>query len=271
MYSPLNQTDKMGAYNGKMYFGVYPGGNLYEYDPNVAWSMDTNPRLLLSTSTNGQDRPKALTFGGGKVFMGTTAKTGAMDGALSVYDLATGASSVHVGIVNDQSVIALAYYGGKVYGGTTVRGGYATTPTTTAAKVFVYDPATGTDTEYSLPVANIKAVTEMIVVGNKIWGFADGYLFVFNPATNSFEYFTQKFTDVTYGTAGTYRDADLVMVDKDPNYIYGTIKNKYLFKINISTKAVTNILTTGADMLTADSHGNLYYKKDGTTLWRYAF
>lgn len=32
MYSPISQTDKMAAYNGKMYFGVYPGGNLWEYE-----------------------------------------------------------------------------------------------------------------------------------------------------------------------------------------------------------------------------------------------
>lgn len=273
MFSPITQIDKMAAYNGKMYIGAYPGGNLHEYDPTQPWVAGPtgNPRLLVSTGVNGQDRPKAIAFGGGQVFMGTTAKTGAMDGALTEYNLATGASSVHVGIVNDQSVIALAYYGSKVYGGTTVRGGYATTPTTTDAKLFVFDPATDTDTEYSLPVSGIKAVTELIVVGTKLWGFADGYLFVFNPANNTFEYFQQKFTDVTYGTAGTYRDADLVLVDKDPNYIYGTIKNTYLFKINISTKAVTNILTSGADMLAPDGYGNLYYKYNGTELWRYAF
>lgn len=92
---------------------------------------------------------------------------------------------------------------------------------------------------------------------------------MFNPATNTFEYYQQKFSDVTYGTAGT--DADLVMVDKDPNYVYGTIKNKYLFKIDKTTKAVTNILTTGADMLASDALGNLYYKKNDTELWRYGF
>jgi hypothetical protein len=259
----------MGAYNGKMYFAAYPGGNLYEYDPSQPWAGNVNPRLLVSTATQGQDRPKALAFGEGKVFMGTAAKTGAMDGALTVYNLTTGASTVHTGIVNDQSVIALAYYNGKVYGGTTVRGGYSTTPTTTAAEFFIYDPATGTIAKPPMPVAGIKAVTELIVVDNKIWGFADGYLLVFNPANNTFEYFQQKYTDVSYPN-GTYRDADLVTVAKDPNYVYGTIKNTYLFKINKSTKAVTNIVTTGADMLTGDSFDNLYYKKNDSELWRYS-
>lgn len=269
MHSPITQVDKMGAYNGNMYFAAYPGGNLYEYDPSQPWAGGVNPRLLVSTAAQGQDRPKALAFGDGKVFMGTAAKTGAMDGALTVYNLTTGASTVHTGIVNDQSVVALAYYNGKVYGGTTVRGGYSTTPTTTAAEFFIYDPATGTVTKPPMPVAGIKAVTELIVVDNKIWGFADGYLLVFNPANNTFEYFQQKYTDVSYPN-GTYRDADLVTVAKDPNYVYGTIKNTYLFKINKSTKAVTNIVTTGADMLTGDFFGNLYYKKNDSELWRYA-
>jgi hypothetical protein len=36
-------------------------------------------------------------------------------------------------------------------------------------------------------------------------------------------------------------------------------------------KAVTNIVSTGADMLTGDSFGNLYYKKNDSELWRYSY
>jgi hypothetical protein len=277
MFKGISQVDRMEPYNGKMYFGVYPGGNLYEYDPTLPWDYETNPKQLVNTSAFKQDRPKAIAFGGGKVYMGTVATTGQMDGALTVYDLATGVSSTHTGIVNDQSIISLAYENGKLYGGSTIRPGYSSTPTQTEAKLFRYDPATNAKlNEYSFPVAGIKSASELTIVDGKIWGLADGYLFIFNPVTNTFEYFQEKFTGHSY-SGGTYVQGTLLTVSKDPNNVYGTIVSpsgsKTLFKVNKSTKAVTSIATpTGAaDKLTADEYGNLYYKGTETELWRYAF
>lgn len=275
VYAPISQIDKMASFNGKLYLGVYPGGLLYEYDPLQPWAPGVNPKLIISTTGYDQDRPKAIAYGDNKVFMGTTGKTAARPGALSVFDYTTGTTTVHKNIIVDQSIVALAYYNGKLYGGSTIRGGYESTPSQTEAKLFVYDPASGTKTaEYSLPATangkKLTAITELQLVDGKLWGFAEGYLFVFNPANDSFDYFGQKFTDVNYA-GGTYRDADLVTVGKDSNSLYGTIGNKYLFKINKSDKEVTIMQSSGADMLTADHDGNLYYRKNDTGLWRYAF
>lgn len=276
VYAPISQVDKIESFNGKLYLGVYPGGQLHEYDPSQPWSPGVNPKLLISTSGYDQDRPKAIAYGDNRVFMGTTGKTGARPGALSVYDYATGTTTVHKNIVVDQSIIALAYQDGKLYGGTTIRGGLESIPSQTEAKLFVYDPVAGTKTaEYSLPPTpsgkKLTAITELVSVEGKLWGFAEGYLFVFDPATASFDYMEEKFADVTYA-AGTYRDADLVSVAKDPEHLYGTIGNKYLFKLNRATKAVTVLQSTGgADMLAADKDGNLYYRKNDTALWRYSF
>jgi hypothetical protein len=275
VYAPINQIDKMASYNGKLYLGVYPGAQLYEYDPTLPWSPGVNPRLLISAASYDQDRPKAIAYGDGKVFMGTAGKTEAREGALSVYDYATGTVTVHKNIVTDQSIIALAYYDGLLYGGSTIRGGYESTPSQTEAKLFVYDPVSGVKTkEWSLPATadgrKLTAITELEVVDGKLWGFAEGYLFVYDPATESFETFTELFPDVRY-TAGTYRDADLVTVAKDPDSVYGTIGNKYLFKIDKADRSVELIQSSGADMLTADPDGNLYYRKNDSHLWRYSF
>ncbi|MBB6734328.1 hypothetical protein [Cohnella zeiphila] len=276
VFAPINQIDKIESFNGKLYLGVYPGGQLYEYDPSQAWSPGTNPKLLIGTSGYDQDRPKAIAYGDNRVFMGTTGKTGALPGALSVYDYATGTTTVHKNIVTDQSIISLAYLDGTLYGGTTIRGGLESVPSQTEAKLFAYDPVAGVKTaEYSLPPTpsgkKLTAITELIPVDGKLWGFAEGYLFVFDPATAEFEYMEEKFADVTY-PGGTYRDADLVSVAKDPENLYGTIGNKYLFKLNKASKEVTVLQSAGgADMLAADKDGNLYYRKDDTSLWRYSF
>ncbi len=274
VYAPITQIDRMESYNGKLYLGVYPGGYLYEYDPEQPWLPGVNPRLLIHTAPYDQDRPKAIAYGDNKVFMGTTGETGQREGALSVYDYETGTATVHRNIITDQSIIALAYYDGLLYGGSTIRGGYSSTPTQTEAKLFIYDPITGAKTaEYSLPGEGgrkLTAITELVVVDGKLWGMAEGYLFIFDPESQTFEYFEEKFPDVQH-PEGTYRDADLVIVDKDPNSIYGTIGNKYLFKINKDDKAITIIKSDGADMLTADRDGNLYYKHNDTELWRYSF
>jgi hypothetical protein len=275
VYAPITQIDKMASFNGKLYLAVYPGGHLHEYDPGQPWVPGVNPKLRISTTGYDQDRPKAIAYGDNKVFMGTTGKTGAREGALSVFDYVTGTTTVHKNIIADQSIVALAYYNGKLYGGSTIRGGLESTPSQTEAKLFVYDPASGTKTdEYSLPLTasgkKLTAITELELVDGKLWGFAEGYLFVFNPENNTFEYMEQKFADVSY-SGGTYRDADLVAVQKDPNSLYGTIGNKYLFKINKSDKTVTILQSNGADMLTAGEDGNLFYKHNDTELWRYSF
>ncbi|MEF3303148.1 hypothetical protein [Paenibacillus sp. GYB003] len=275
VYAPINQIDAMASFNGKLYLGVYPGATLFEYDPNQPWNPGVNPKTRISTAGFRQDRPKAIAYGDNRVFMGTTGITNERRGALSVHDFETGTTTVHQDIVADQSVIALVYHNGLLYGGSSIRGGYTSIPTQTEAKLFVYDPETKTKVaELSLPTKNNgnkpTSITELIVIDNKIWGFAEGYLFIFNPADRTFEYFEEKFPDVQYA-GGTYRDADLVTVEKDPNSVYGTIGSKYLFKINKSDQAVTILRSDGADMLTADPLGNLYYKHNDRELWRYSF
>ncbi|MFC3771319.1 carbohydrate binding domain-containing protein [Paenibacillus sp. GCM10012303] len=266
-YDGVMQTENMLSLNGKMYFAVYPDARLYEYDPLVPWNTSLgNPVKLLDSKDDQQSRPVALTAGGNKIFVGSVANYGQLQGALIVYDLTTGAKTVKKNIINNQSVTALSYLNGKVYGGTSIWGGLGSTPTEIAAKFFVYDVASETTVSYNLPVSGLDAISSLIVgPDNKLWGMAEGYLFVFNPATNTFEYFQQKFSDVNYGSGHVWRDAKLLLTKS--GIVFGTIKNKYLFRID-SSKNVVTILSTGAARLTEDDFGNLYYIT-GTNLKRY--
>lgn len=277
MYTGLGQIDRMAAHAGKLYVGVYPGALLYEYDPALAWGGG-NPRFLINGSLASQDRIKAIAFddAGTKVFAGSVAKTNLHDGSVSWYDFATQTSGQVT--VTGQSAISLACWGTKLFVGTSTRPGYNASPTTTAGQIRIYDiGASGLTLAGTMGMpapGGMKSVTKMITIGTgtsaRIWGFADGYLFVLNPSTQQYEYASLEFSDVNYGTLGTYRDADLVQSVKDPGYLYGTIHSTYLFKINLSTHAVTQI-TAGADMATADALGDIYYNRmsDETTLGRY--
>ncbi|HEX6684251.1 MAG TPA: hypothetical protein VF062_15715 [Candidatus Limnocylindrales bacterium] len=267
----LSQTDSMTAYNGKLYLGNYSGAKIHEYDPAAPWQMGTNPRQLAGLSGDGQDRPYAIVAGDGRLFVGTVPGYGQYGGALTVFDLAAGTHTVLRNIVADQSVISLAYYNGKVYGGTTTRNGLGvdTAPRASAAKLFVYDPATGAKTEYALPATPrpLSAITALAVIDGRIWGFAEGFLFIFNPATNTFSTNpVEKFSDVSY-QFGSWRDAKLITTPRDTGSVYGTI-GSYLFKISKSTLAVTKLVTTGADGMALDEYGNLYYY-NASTLYRY--
>lgn len=263
VYRGLSQTEGMLAYQGKMYIGTYSGAKVYEHDPSQPWQVGTNPRQLAVLSGVGQDRPYALAAGGGKLFVGTVPGYGRYDGALTVFDLATGAYTPYVDLVPNQSVVSLVYLNGLVWGGTTIRGGLGVdqTPKATEAKLFVFDPATGAKTEYALPASRkLKALTALTVVGGKIWGVAEGFVFVFDPVTRTFTTPpTEKFTDITF-PLGAWKDAKLLTVPQDTANVYGTAGD-YLFRIDRSTLAVTKLVSTGADYLAADEYGNLYYSR----------
>lgn len=275
MFSPISQIDRMGSYNGKLYIGAYPGATLYEYDPAQPWATGANPKPLVSGARAPyfQDRPKAITGvstpNGNYVFMASAAQTGKFNGGLAWYNMDSHASG-NDSIVN-QSAISLAAYGSQLFVGTSIRRGYATSPGTASSSVLVYN-ITPNGIEYSttlaLPVTNLKSITKMLVADKKIWGFADGYIFVLNPETKKFESCELKFPWVSYGTGGTYRDADMFILPQDPDHIYGTIGGK-LIRISRKTMEPETILA-GADKATFDSFGNIYYSlPDKSRLGRY--
>ncbi|MFI9553103.1 hypothetical protein [Nonomuraea endophytica] len=268
----VSQTDAMLSHDGKLYLATYPGAKLYEQDPARPWA----PRLLTSLADVGQSRPYALAGApDGRIFVGTVPDYGRYDGALTVYDPATGGRTVHRNIVPDQSIVSLAHHDGLVYAGTSIRGALGTDQArASAARFVIYDPATGAADVRPLPGAAAQAstVTDVTVVDGKIWGFAEGYLFVFDPVAAKFTYVAQKFADVNpaYAASTQWRDADLRTVAKDPAHVYGTIGN-HLFKIAKSGYAVTDLVpaAAGLDGLATDDLGNLYYKITGR-LFRHA-
>lgn len=263
------QLEGMVAQGNILYMGGYPNAGIYKNDMTQPWSPT---KFLDLGTTHLQERPYGMVQGDNKIFIGTVPASGQLGGALSIYDTLTDSVQVFRNIVPNQSIISVAYHNGYVYGGSSIAGGKNTTPTATEAKLVKLNVATGAYTTYSMPVSS-QAITALAVgPDNKIWGLSEGYLFIFNPATNTIEYHAQKFTDVSYGpTAAVEKDGSLVLGRAGSNKIFGTIKT-HLFEIDTTTKAVT-ILYNGVDNFrnaTSDGYGNIYFNM-GNQLFRWAY
>lgn len=261
------QIEGMVSQGNYLYMGGYPNAGIYKNDFTQPWKPT---KLLDLGTTHLQERPYGMAQGDNKVFIGTVPASGQSKGALSIYDTLTDTAQVFRDIVPNQSIISVAYHNGYVYAGSSIAGGKNTTPKETEAKLVKLNIATGAYTTYTMPVSS-QAITALIVGSDKkIWGLSEGYLFIFNPATNTIEYHEQKFSNVSYGpTAAVEKDGSLVLGRAGSNAIFGTIKT-HLFKIDTTTKNVT-ILYNGVNDFrnaTADSYGNIYFNM-GYQLFRW--
>ncbi|WP_054958514.1 dockerin type I domain-containing protein [Paenibacillus dakarensis] len=184
MTFPMGQAESIGQLNEKLYFGVYAGGEIREFDTTKPVTAGQNPKNLFKLGEN-QDRPYVSTTGDGKIFFGSIPDYGHLGGALTVYDPAAGTNSfkVYRNVVQDQSVVGLAYKDGKIYGSTTVRGGLGIDSTATEAKMFIWDVEKEQKIAEFTP--NIPgAVKAPIMISGltfdasgKLWAAADGILF----------------------------------------------------------------------------------------------
>jgi hypothetical protein len=263
------QLEGMISQGSMLYMGGYPNAGIYRNDFTQPWG----PVKILDLGTSHlQERPFGMAQGDNKIIIGTVPASGQLGGALSVYNSLTDSVQVYRNIVPNQSIISTAYLNGYAYGGSSIAGGKNTTPTETQAKLVKLNVATGASTSYSLPFSS-TAITALIAgTDGKIWGLAAGYLFIFNPATNTFDYYANKFTDVVYGPGTVVeKGASLVQGRAGSNKIFGTIKT-HLFEIDTTTKDVT-ILYNGVSTFenaTSDGYGNIYFNM-GNQLFRWAY
>lgn len=274
-FDGISQSEGMANLNGKMYLGIYPNAKMYEFDPFKEWnrtdSNALNPNLLFSLEKNAdipgytpQDRAFAMlgVEEHNQLFIGTVPKNGNLGGAFTIYEPGTGKDpEVHWNLMPDQSIISLVYKDGKVYGGTTVAGGQGSIPTTTEAKLFVWDVEKREKTAELVPVAGKRALTALTVgPDGNIWGMADGVLFMLNPETN--EVIGQHEIDPL--ASSNWRNATLE-VGTDGN-IYGIIGHKF-FKFEIET-ASFEFIAGSVDHLAQDDFG-AFYLSSGNRLYKY--
>lgn len=186
--SSFAQPEGIGFLNDTVYFGTYVGAIMYSYDPNQPVDLNSNPKLEYDIKDE-QDRPFAITSGDNKLFVGTIPDYGVLGGALAIYDAETDEWTQERNIVQDQSIISLAYHEGKLYGGTSVWGGLGIEPKAQEAKIFVWDVEKGEKiTEFTPEIPGIDATPRMIgdlSIGpdGYLWGAVEGTIFKMNPET----------------------------------------------------------------------------------------
>jgi hypothetical protein len=188
----MPQVEGMGILNGNMYFGTYSGAEIYRYNPTQPFhfSQDAsgNPGKVYDIEES-QDRPHAFASGDGKLFIGTIPNYGALGGALTVYVEQSGSWKVYRNVVQDQTIVGMAYRDGKLYGSTNIWGGLGIEPKATEAKIFVWDVAKGQKiTEFTPEIPGLDQKPQSIgrlTFGpdGLLWGATGGTIFALNPDT----------------------------------------------------------------------------------------
>ncbi|MEH7388072.1 WD40 repeat domain-containing protein, partial [Bacillus sp. JJ1521] len=186
--SSFAQPEGIGFLNDKVYYGTYVGAIMYSYDPNQPVDLNSNPQLEYDIKDE-QDRPFAITSGDNKLFVGTIPDYGVLGGVLAIYDEDTGEWFQQRNVVQDQSIISLAYHDGKLFGGTSVWGGLGIDPKAEEAKIFVWDVEKGEKiTEFTPQIPGIDVTPRMIgdlSIGpdGYLWGAVEGTIFKMDPET----------------------------------------------------------------------------------------
>jgi len=180
----IGQAEGIISVGNKVYYGIYPGGDIYEVD--ITGGKMSDPKLLFTIGSS-QDRPYKMEYADGKLIIGTIPDYGKLGGALTIYDLATGDKQVYRDIIKDHSIIGLAYKDGKIYGSTTKSGGLNTNMPANDPEVFVWDIEKKAMTMHT-PLTALKGLgTHRMISGltfgpdGLLWGGVDGILFALNP------------------------------------------------------------------------------------------
>jgi len=184
---PMGQVEGLAGINGIFYYGQYSGATLMAYNPKNP--IDEYNPVQVAKLGNSQDRIFQIIEAEGKVVMCSTPVTTALGGAVSIYDPATGKTDVYRNVSKDQSITSALYLDGKLYLGTHIWGGLSTKPTTTTAKVLVFDMKTRKVVKEMTPVIpgydSPICSTGDLVLGDDglIWAASSGTIFAFDKDT----------------------------------------------------------------------------------------
>lgn len=264
-YPTLNQGQfESGITLGEtMFLGSYGNARFHRFDPA---SPTTAAPQLFDGLAEKQDRPFAMAHNPDRneTYLGSVAMYGQHQGALAVYEHATGAHEHHTtDIVDSQSVISVVYdpRSRLVVIGTTLDGGLGSNPSgETAAKVVVWDPETRTRLGELVPVPGKEGVTGLVVgPDGLVWGIAENVLFTFDPRSR--QVVSRHPLPISgYADNTTYWAWAYLHVSPIDGNVYGTAGNR-VFRIDASTKACTLLVSgLGAGNWGAiDDRGDLYF------------
>lgn len=274
-----HQVEEIGFLNGKAYFGAYGGARIYSYVSSQPYHYENlasdNPKLVY-TIPDSQDRPYAFASGDNKLFIGTIPVYGQLGGSLTIFNEETDQWTTHRNVVNDQSIISLAYNEGIVFGGTSIEGGLGTASSAVKAKLFKWDAAAGIKLDEIDP--DIPGLPTPKLLGGlsfgpdgMLWGAAWGEdaeggttfaIYAMNPST--YKIVKSKLIYPNANVGNTWRSFYLRWGQDGLLYTtiarFVTVIDPVTLKSRKLVDAQTNLLDIGTD-------GSLYYTS-GPTLFR---
>lgn len=268
--SSFAQPEGIGFLNDKVYFGTYVSAIMYSYDPTKEVDLNVNPKLEFDAKD--QDRPFVITSGDDKLFVGTVADYGFLEGALLIYDEPTDTWTQHDGVVKNQSIMGLAYKDGLLYGSTSVWGGLGVDPSEPQAKMFIWDVAQGKKIdEFTLDDLLIDEAPRMIG-GLKfgpdglLWGVVDGTIFAMDMET-------KKIVKSKMIQPSLYNSSKVLPYKLEfapDGLLYSTLSRK-LFAIDPETLQYKMVSDSFVNIMTLGIDGSIYFAPEaGTSLARIA-
>lgn len=189
----LGQFNAQVNQNKKVYFGVYSGGHLIEWDPKKPWVATqkenklSNP-LYLTTVSPAIIRPfRIMAHPDGKtIIMGGTPQYGATGGGLLFWNNQTKTQILMTdsSVIKDQTSMSLVPLSkGKLLGGTTTTPGTGGETKAAEALLYVMDMATKQIEWQKAVIPGAQEYSEMrLMPGGLVYGIADKKIFfVFDP------------------------------------------------------------------------------------------
>ncbi|MCA1307345.1 hypothetical protein LC082_10580 [Microbacterium esteraromaticum] len=260
------QTERIGTNGDRLVVGGYGQAPVFDYDTSEAWEWGNNPlpRVYMEQS---QDRVLAVEAVSPTVTaLGSLPLAGEVGGALSFFDHTTRELQTHRNIVQDQSVMSLAYRDGLLYGGTSVQTGLGTQPTTAEALLFVYDLARGEIIDTVVPVPGQRNVSGLAFdADGRLWGMTGTTLFEFD--TEERAVVARIVFDPRSDRADYFVGRDLKRVgDKLVGF-----SRCMLFEVDPATRSVQTLVQKSAPAcfgLGVDGDGRYYYGAD-TEVYRW--
>ncbi|WGG45331.1 hypothetical protein [Rossellomorea sp. DA94] len=266
-----HQIEGIGFMNGDVYMGIYGGAQIYKYDPELPFKYEDgdsgdNPEMVYDIGDD-QSRPFTFASGDDKLFTGTISDYGKLGGALTIFDEKTGEWNTIRNIIENQSIIGLAYKDGILYGGSTTAGGLGIDPVEKEAKMFEYEASTGDYEVFDLELDGIKT-PEMIgelSIGpdGNLWGAAYGVnedgvansvIFAMDPVSKIIVKQKEFYTGVLRGSQ--WRPFYLRWDDQ--GMLYTTVTRK-LTVIDPETMMSKQLIGDTVNLMDIDIEGNIYY------------
>lgn len=208
----LGQFNALAAQNNKVYFGVYSGGHLIEWDPFKSWvatvkNKKTSNPLHLTTVLPEIIRPfRVIDYADGKtIIMGGSPEYGATGGGLLFWDNQAKKSTLlkDSEVIEHQSSMSLVpLKNGKLLGGTTTAPGTGGEKKANEALLYIMDMASKKIEWQKVLFPGAQEYSEMrSTPAGLVYGIVDKKtFFVFDPVKKSLVHhqdLTEKFGPTT--------------------------------------------------------------------------